>query len=69
MGVLNNCLVGALPYTLRDTIIPLVRSKASPPRTNDLNRSQAVTDRQKTKGHPVCLAHVLSGMSHSVVVN
>ena len=46
-GVLCNCLVGALPYTLRDTIIPLVRSESSPPRTDDLARSPAVTDRQK----------------------
>ena len=36
MGLLCNCLVGALPYTwytLRDTIIPLVRREGFP-RTN-----------------------------------
>ena len=33
MGLPCNCLMGALPQTLRDPIIPLVRSKGSPPRT------------------------------------
>ena len=49
--VLCNRLVGALPNTLlvRDTIIPLVRGKGSPPRTNDLTRLPAVTDRQQRK--------------------
>ena len=47
MGVLCNCLLGALPYALRDTIISLVRSKSSPPHTNYRTRPPAVIDRQK----------------------
>ena len=53
VGILCNCPVGALPYTrhtLRDTIIPLVRSQGSPPRTNDTTRPPAmVTAKNKTK--------------------
>ena len=45
--------VWPLPETamgvLRDTIIPLVRSKDSPARTNDLTRPPAVINRQKEK--------------------
>ena len=36
MGVLHNCIVGASPQTIRDAIIAFVRSKCSPPHTNDL---------------------------------
>ena len=36
-------------YTLRDVSIPLVRSKGSSPRTNNMTRLPAETDRQKTK--------------------
>ena len=48
-GVLYNCILGALPEARRDTILPLVRSEGSPPRTNDIPRSPAVTDRRKTE--------------------
>ena len=41
--------MGALSQTLRDAIIPLVRSRGSPPRANYLTRSPAVTDRRKNK--------------------
>ena len=34
MGSLRNGLIGALPGTLRDPIIPLVRCVGSPPHTN-----------------------------------
>ena len=50
MGVLCNCLLGALPLTLPGYVIrsfPLVRSKGCSPRTNDLTRQPTVTDRQK----------------------
>ena len=47
MGLLRNCLVGALPETVRDKVIPLEQSKGFPPRTNDLTRSPVVTHRQK----------------------
>ena len=30
MGLLGNCLMDALPQTLHDLIIPLMRSKGSP---------------------------------------
>ena len=51
---------------------PLVRSKGCSPRTNDLTRQPAVTDRQKEKEqekkrYPGCLAHVVSGMFFCVV--
>ena len=36
-------------YTLRDAIIPLVRSQSCPPRTNDLNRSPAMATAAKIK--------------------
>ena len=67
MGVLCICLVGDLPYTLRDKAIPLVRSKGYPPRSNDLTRSPAVTDCRKKKRSLGCLGHVVSGMVYSVV--
>ena len=38
MGLMCNCLVGAVPYTLHDPIIPSARSQGFPPRTNDLTR-------------------------------
>ena len=44
-------------------------NKGSPPRTNDLTRSPAVTDRQKQKTVPGCLAYEVSGMFQSVVAN
>ena len=59
-------------YQVRDTIIPLVRSKGSLPHTNDLTRPPAVTDRQKEKEkkrYPGCLAQVVNGMFYSVAVN
>ena len=37
------------PYQVRDTIITLVRSKSSPPPTNDLPRPPAVMNRDKKK--------------------
>ena len=49
MGLLCNFPVSASPYTLRDAIIPRLRSKGAPPRTNDLesiSRSPAVINRQ-----------------------
>ena len=36
-------------HQVRDTIIPLVRSKGSPLRTNDVTRPPAVTDRHKSR--------------------
>ena len=39
MGVIRNCLGGALLYidpTVGDTILRFLRGKGSPPRTNDL---------------------------------
>ena len=56
-------------YLIRDTINSLARSKGSLPRTNDLTRPPAVTDPRKQKWYPGCLAQVVSGMLHSVVVN
>ena len=49
MSILCNCLVGALPSTLRDPIIPLVRSKGSPPRTNGLSRPPVAATAKKEK--------------------
>ena len=69
MGVLCNCPVGDLPSVLRDTIIPLVQSKIAPPRTNDLTRPPAVIDAKQQKRYPGGLAHVVSGVFHSVVAN
>lgn len=68
----RDCLVGALPQTLRDTIIPFVRSKGSPTLTNDHARSRAVADRQENTQNKVasgCLAHLVSGMLSSAVSN
>ena len=42
MGVLCNCLLGAIPITLRDAITPLVRGIGSPPGTTDPTRPPAV---------------------------
>ena len=75
MGLVCNCLMGALPQTLRDPIIPLVRSKGSPPRTYDPTRppvaATAKKQKQKTvRMYPGCLAHVVvSGMFYSVVTS
>ena len=70
-GLLCKCHMGALRKTLRDPIIPLVGSKGSPPRTNDLTRPPvAATAKKKRKSmHPGCLAHVVSGMFYSAVAN
>ena len=51
MGLLCNCLMGALPQTLRDPIIPLVRSKGSPPRTNDLTRPPVAATAKKRRNN------------------
>ena len=69
MGELCNCLLGALPWTLRCTIDSLVRSKGYLPRTKDLTRQPVVGDPQqkKQKRYIGCLAHVVSGMFYSVV--
>ena len=51
MVILEICLVRALPctrYTLRDTLVPLVRSQGSPPGTYYLTRPPAVVT-AKTK--------------------
>ena len=72
MRVLCNCLLGALPRTLRDAINYLVRRKGSLPRANALTRRPAVDDRHpppKKKRYPGCLAHVVSGNFYTVVVN
>ena len=75
MGVLCDCPRGCLTmFTLRDTIIPLVRSKTSPPRTNDVTGLPAVIDpplETQTKNGMYLggLAHVVSGMFYSVVAN
>ena len=71
MGVLCNGLVGVLPYTwytVRDTIIPLVRRKGSPRTKNDLTRPPAVVTAKK-KRYPDCLAYVVRGVFYSVVAN
>ena len=47
MGFLCNCLMGVL--TLRDPIIPLVRSKGSPPRTDDLTQPPVAATAKKKK--------------------
>ena len=54
--------------TVYGTISALVRSKSSPPRTNDLTWPPAVIDRQK-KRYPDGLARLVSGMFYSVVAN
>ena len=54
MGLLCNCLVGALQVTLRDTVIPLVRNEGSPPRTNDLTRPPVATTAGKKDTKTVC---------------
>ena len=69
MGLPCNCLIGALPKTLRDPIIPLMRRKGFPPRTYDLTRpAVAATAKKKKKNgmYPGCLAHVVIGMFYSV---
>ena len=69
-------LASWVPYhdtlLIGDTTIPLVRSKSSPPRTNDPARPPAVIDRQneeEKKRYPGGLARVVSGMFYSVVAN
>ena len=57
---------------VRGTIIPLVRSKSSPPRKNDIARPPAVIDRQqqaKKKRYPGGLAHVVSDVFYRVAAN
>ena len=71
MGILCNCLNGALPYTwytLRDTITSLVRSLGSPPLTNHLTRQPAMAT-AKNKRHPGCPVHAVIGVFYSVVAN
>ena len=57
-----------------DAIIPLVRGKGSQPRTNDVTRLPAATDR-RTKNTKKAVpwlspvARVVSGMFYSVVAN
>ena len=70
MGLPCNYLMGALRRTRRHPIIPLVRSKGSPPRTNGvaLARPQvAAAAKKDIYIYPGCLAHVASGMFYSVV--
>ena len=68
MGVLCNCLVGALPYAIRDTIIPLVRITPTPPKRSNSTASYDRPPNEKTKKwYPSCLAQVVSGMFYSVV--
>ena len=67
-----NYPMGALPQTLRDPIIPLVRSRGSPPRTNDRTRSPVATtteNQNEKRMYPGCLVHVLSGVFYSAVAN
>ena len=47
IGLLCNCLMSALSHTLHDPIILLVRSKGSPPRTNDLTRPPVAATAKK----------------------
>ena len=61
-------------YQVRDTIIPPVQSKGSPPRTFDLNRLSAVADsqnqRQQKKTVPwLSLAQAVSAICFGVVAN
>ena len=80
MGLLCNCLEGALPhtpeYTLRDTIVPLGRSYCSPPRKIYLTRPPAMPSwrpsRTKTKTVPwlsSAVAHAVFGAFYSVFAN
>ena len=49
MGVLCNVLMGDGTYPLGNTIIPLVLSDGSPPRSNDSTRPPSVTDRRRNE--------------------
>ena len=76
MGLLSNCLMSALPYQHYEIrSFPPVRSKASPPRTNDLSldgelrrppKKNKTKKKRKKSMYPVCLAHVVRGMFYSV---
>ena len=59
-GVLCNCLVG---------FFNIKTSEGSPSRAKGLTLSSAVTDRQKQRRYPGCLAHVVRGMYCSAVAN
>ena len=66
MDVPCNSLVGALPYTLRDLIIPFVWSQGSLPRINDVTRPPAVVT---AKQHLGCLALAVIGVFDGIVAN
>ena len=73
MGVLCNCLLGALPWTPRDTIIPtcaeweLFSSHKLSDSTTTCDRPQI--KKKKKERYPGCLPHLVSGMFYSVVAN
>ena len=75
MEILCNCLVGALRYiryTLRDTIIPVVRSEGSlGALTTDVTRppAMATAKKKRKKRYIDCLAHTVIDVFYSVAVN
>ena len=76
IGLLCNCLMGASSHTLRDPIILLVRSKGSPPRTNDLTRPPVAATAKKIWSLPEtaigllcnCLMSALSHTLHDPII-
>ena len=67
MQLPRECLTYHTHYLVRYKIIPLVRSKSSPPRTNDRIPPPLVIDRHKKnkKRYRGGLAHVVSSMLYS----
>ena len=71
MGVLCDCLMGASPSTLHDSISLLVQSKVlHPPQMTNSTASCSDRKKHKTNGMYLgCPGHVVSGMFHGVVAN